>query len=324
VNASVVILTLNAGPRLRRVLDAIRGQRFDGTLEILVLDSGSTDGTLDVVQACDGAILHHVERFGHGRTRNQAARAARGEFVVYLTQDALPIGDQWLANLLAPFEDPRVAATFSRQVPYNDATPMERFFLSMRFPNRRIVRPEPRHHRLGLYSVFFSNVSAAIRRAVLLEHPFDETLIMSEDQQFARDVIAAGWRTVYEPTSVVRHSHRYTLWQVFTRYFDSLYSLVEIFDHSTGDVSIEGLRYTFKEFWHVLTTRPAWLPYLFIYDAFKAAGTLAGHLGHRLPIWVRRALSMHKYYWAELQHRASAPTGRPRQRDDSGRPKKAP
>ena len=299
VDVSVVILTLNAGPAFRRTLDGVRQQRFDGTTELLVLDSGSTDGTPELAARCDGVALHHTKNFGHGRTRNEAARLARGEFVVYLTQDAVPVGDRWLANLLAPFEDPRVAATFSRQIPYRNATPMERFFLAKRFPAVRIVRPVP--HRLALYTVFFSNVSSAIRQKMLLEHPFDETLIMSEDQQFARDVIAAGHRTVYEPASVVYHSHRYTLRQVFTRYFDSLYSLVEIFDDSTGNVSLEGLRYTFEEFWHVLTKHPGWLPYLLVYDAFKAAGTLAGHLGHRLPIPIRRALSLHKYYWADFR-----------------------
>ena len=303
MDVSVVILTLNAGPRFRQVLDALGRQRYDGTMEVLVLDSGSTDGTLELAARDGGVAVHHIKNFGHGRTRNEGARLARGEFVVYLTQDAIPLGERWLANLLAPFDDPKVAATFSHQVPYSNATPMERFFLSKRFPDVRIVRPESANHRLGVYTVFFSNVSSAIRRDVLLEYPFDETLIMSEDQQFARDVIAAGYRTVYEPAAVVRHSHRYSLWQVFTRYFDSLYSLVEIFDDSTGNVSVAGLDYTLQEFWHVLTRRPHWLPYLLIYDAFKAAGTLAGHLGHRLPIPVRRALSLHKYYWAGLKGR---------------------
>jgi rhamnosyltransferase len=300
-DVSIVILTLNAGPRFGRVLDAIDAQRFHGSVETLVLDSGSTDGTLELATRHDRVRLHAVGNFGHGRTRNEGARLATGRFVVYLTQDALPLGDRWLADLLAPFEDPKVAATYSRQVPYANATPMERFFLSKRFPDVRIVRPERRRHRLGLYMVFFSNVSSAIRRDVLLKHPFDDNLIMSEDQQFARDVIRAGWRTVYEPASVVRHSHRYTLWQVFTRYFDSLYSLEEIFDDSTGDVSLEGIKYTAEEFWHVLTRHPHWLAYLLFYDAFKAAGTLAGHLGHHLPVSVRRALSMHKNYWAEMR-----------------------
>ncbi|MBN1919068.1 MAG: glycosyltransferase [Verrucomicrobia bacterium] len=311
MDASIVILTLNAGTRFRRVLEAIDAQRFDGSVEVLVLDSGSTDGTLELAAAHNRVRVHSIANFGHGRTRNEGARLAAGEFIVYLTQDALPLGERWLANLLAPFDDPKVAATYSRQVPYADATPMERFFLSKRFPDVRVVRPEPTKHRLGLYTVFFSNVSSAIRRTILLEHPFDDDLIMSEDQQFARDVIAAGWRTVYEPASVVRHSHRYTLWQVFTRYFDSLYSLEEIFDDSTGNVSFEGIKYTLSELWHVLTHHLHWLPYLLFYDASKAAGTLAGHLGHHLPIRIRRALSMHKNYWhtsGEVEHEGTRRT----------------
>ena len=80
-----------------------------------------------------------------------------------------------------------------------------------------------------------SNVSAAARRDILLRFPFDEDLIMSEDQQFARDVMKAGYTVVYQPASVVLHSHRYSFVQAFQRYFDSVYSLIQIFKrHNLG------------------------------------------------------------------------------------------
>ena len=132
--------------------------------------------------------------------------------------------------LLIPFADPQVVASYSRQVPRADANPMERFFLERRFPPGAPVRRERRGDAtLTLEDVFFSNVCAAIRREALLRHPFDEGLIMSEDQQFSRDVIAAGHVVVYQPESVVIHSHDYSFATCFRRYFDSACSLKVIF-----------------------------------------------------------------------------------------------
>jgi len=107
---------------------------------------------------------------------------------------------------------------------------MERFFLQWRFPPGPPVRRERRGDApLTLEDVFFSNVCAAIRRDALLRHPFDEALIMSEDQQFSRNVIAAGHAVVYQPESAVIHSHDYSLSDCFRRYFDSSCSLKVIF-----------------------------------------------------------------------------------------------
>ena len=226
------------------------------------------------------------------------ARAAGGEFVVLLTQDALPRDDGWLAALLAPLDDPGVAAAYSRQIPRADAPPTERFFLNTRFPPgpavRRVKRgPAP----LTLEDVFFSNVSAVIRRALLLRFPFDETLIMSEDQQFARDLLEAGQAVVYQPESVVLHSHRYTLKTAFQRYFDSVYSLTVVFPrHGLGTSAGMGLRYVGRELAYILRRHPLYLPYYFLYTCAKTAGTLAAHYAEHLPRSVLKKISLHSYH----------------------------
>src|SRR5262249_26981169 len=120
VNAvSIVLLTKNGGSRLRTVLDAIRAQRFAGSIEIVAVDSGSNDGSQELLRQRADTVSHIDSReFNHGATRNFGVQRSRGELVVMLAQDAVPVGDGWLEALIEPLNrDSRVAGTFARQVP---------------------------------------------------------------------------------------------------------------------------------------------------------------------------------------------------------------
>ena len=298
---SVVIPTLNAAPFLPRLFEAIFEQEPTTPMEVVLVDSLSTDATRGIAASDPRVRVVPIPNFAHGRARNLGAREARGEIVVLLTQDALPADRRWLSALLAPFDDPHVVAAYSRQVPDPDANPMERFFLAKRFPAGPPARREKRGTApLQLEDVFFSNVSAAIRRETLLRHPFDEELIMSEDQQFSRDVIAAGHVVAYQPESVVRHSHNYSLPICFRRYFDSVYSLRLLFPrHGLGTTASMGASYLAEEVRHMVRNHPLSLPYYFLYNLAKIGGSLAAHVADRLPRRVVRAMSLHRYHWED-------------------------
>jgi len=298
-DVSVVIPVLNAASYLPALLEAIFSQRPAVPREVVLVDSMSRDRTREIAARHDGVRVLPIEDFTHGRARNLGAREALGEVVVLMTQDALPRDTTWLARLLEPLEDESVAATFSRQVPYDDASPMERFFLETRFPPGEPVRRQRSGDGpLSLEDVFFSNVSAALRRRHLLEFPFDEELIMSEDQQWARDVIRAGYATVYQPDSVVVHSHSYTLPTVLRRYFDSVYSLTVVFPrHGMGTSASMGGRYLAREVAHMLRNHPRALPYYLLYTLAKTSGTVLGHFAERMPRPAARRLSFHSYHW---------------------------
>lgn len=227
---SVVIPILNAAPHLEHLLAALQRQHPVSPGEIILADSGSTDDSLAIAARFAHTRSIPIAEFSHGRSRNLGARSAAGDIVVFLSQDALPRDSHWLEELLRPFSDPQTVAAYSRQVPWPDALFAEKFFLETRFPAAPPVRRKKTSNtELTLEDVFFSNVSSAIRRSILLRFPFDEMLIMSEDQQFSRDVLNAGYAVAYAPDSVVIHSHTYTLRDVFRRYFDSVYSLTQIF-----------------------------------------------------------------------------------------------
>lgn len=296
---SVVIPVLNAERHLPALLDALMAQEPAPPAEILILDSMSRDRTRELAARCPAVRIIPVAKFSHGGTRNLGIREARHELVALMTQDALPQGTRWLAELVRALEDPRVAAAYSRQVPYPDAHPMERYFLQTHFPEQAAVRDAGASGgELGLREVFFSNVSALLRRSLLLQFPFDETLIMSEDQQVSRDLMAAGHRVVYAPSSVVVHSHNYTLSVCFRRYFDSAYSLTCIFrQHDFGTCASMGGSYVLKEIAHMAGHHPLWIPYYVVYTGAKTAGYLMGHYARFLPRRVVRACSLHRYHW---------------------------
>ena len=213
--ATVVVPTLDPGPELGELLDRIGGQRAPGPFEVLVIDSGSRDGTLAVL--AERGIRHLViakEDFNHGLTRNLGVREAHGEIVAFLSQDALP-RPGWLAGLLAAFEDPAVAGAYSRQVPRPDASP----FAIDQLSHWPASSPEPRHQVMPprgafaamsleekLVTVCFDNVSSAVRRSVASALPFRD-LAFGEDRDWAYRALVAGHAIEYRPESVVVHSH---------------------------------------------------------------------------------------------------------------------
>jgi len=300
---SIVIPTLNAETYLPQLLTSFESQSTGPPEEVILVDSASDDRTVSVAESFSFVQIVSIKReaFTHGYARNVGVRKSSGEIVVFVSQDALPYDDQWLAHLTAPFEDPTVGGVYSRQIPYKEANPIETTFLNYWFP------PTPRHMEapenatdkgaIRFLDVFFSNVSSAARRDVALTHPFQEQIIMSEDQQFARDLVYAGLSIVYSPDSKIWHSHTYTLKQIFQRYFDSAYSLTSIFGHTMKESLQAGKGYLPHEFRTIFTRYPAWIPYYMMYFVTKGSAVFAGHHAKHMPRRIARLCSMHKRYW---------------------------
>ncbi len=293
---SIAIPTLNAESYLDKLLPILEATEAD---EIILVDSHSRDATVAVASRCPRVRCIPIDNFSHGRARNVGATACKSEFVIFLSQDALPTGTEWCTELLAPFTDPKVAMTYSRQIPYPDANPMEQFFLADRFPAGAPVRRElPPDRRMTVEDTFCSNVSSAIRRQALLDHPFEEELIMSEDQQLSRDLLQAGLAVVYTPASIVTHSHNYTLAVCLKRYFDSVLSLRELFtNHDLGTTTSMGLSYLLKETAFIVRNHHRWIPYYTLYTGAKVLGALLAHIGTHLPTPILRRVSLHAYHW---------------------------
>lgn len=206
--ASVVIRARNEGALIGRLLDGIRLQDFTD-VEILLVDSGSTDDTRAIAQAHGCRVVElEADRFTYGRALNLGCAAARGDTCVLVSAHCVPVNDQWLSRLLEPFRDPAVAASYGKQLPLAGTLPYEQrnLLTGFSFGSRRQTS-----------QFFFHNANAALRRRVWERTPFDETLPGLEDREWARRVVAGGWQIVYEPLAMVYHHHEETLGQVYAR-----------------------------------------------------------------------------------------------------------
>ena len=124
MDASIIILTKNAGESFGALLRCVFSQKFDGSFEVLVIDSGSVDDTLVVAQTFPTKITRiKPEEFHHGKTRNLGAELASGRILVYITQDALPLSNDWLKKLTDSFSEPNVAMVVGRQIPWQTTKP---------------------------------------------------------------------------------------------------------------------------------------------------------------------------------------------------------
>ena len=216
IGATICILTFNGDQFLEEVLAACRGQETSFGYEILVVDSGSSDATLEIVASHPDVRLHRIPNgeFGHGRTRNLAAELAAGNFLVFLTQDATPTDERWLSQLLAPFEtDDNVGGVFGRQRPRPGCGP------SGSQEVLQVFRAPP--------PGFFSNVCSAIRATTLDQIPF-RNVHYAEDQGFVADATAAGWRIAYASDAVVWHSHDLALGAYMRRMYDEAKGLQQL------------------------------------------------------------------------------------------------
>ncbi|MCC7406926.1 MAG: glycosyltransferase [Phycisphaeraceae bacterium] len=317
---SVVILANNEEQNLRRMLPVLARQKVSEPFEIVLIDSGSTDGTMQVARQF-GAQIYQIapDQFQHGRARNLGALRARGRFLVYLVADAVPADDHWLARMVEPLADPTIGGVFCRQMPPKGTIPTQAYALEHRYgpENRRhVLRPgEP----LTLSRVRISNVSASYRRQTVLEMPFAEHLIVCEDVAMGLALLRGGLDVLYRGDTAVYHAHNYSLRQIFRRYFDIGSSLRDLWAELPSQARDEGsrpLENPVRQFLAYAAGQASYLArhrrwgWFFIvpfYDAARLAGYVAGRCHHRLPRMLRRKCSLprHRMFWD--QSPAAAP-----------------
>jgi len=233
---TVAIPVRDGGPLLEETLAAVRAQKLDRPLELLVADSGSRDGSREVALA-HGAQLIDIDpgQFSHGGTRNLLAGRAAGTHVAFLTQDAVPADELWLSRLLSGFElADDVALVFGPYRPRPGAShPVRRelseWFGSMAPAGRPCIDragPEGSGPELGRRS-FFTDANGCMTKAAWGRVPF-RAAPYAEDQLLARDMLAAGYAKVYHPDAAVIHSHDYGPLALFRRAFDEGRGLREV------------------------------------------------------------------------------------------------
>ena len=294
---TVALPVLDGGTLLGDVLAAVNSQQVDRQVELLVIDSGSTDGSQALARR-HGARVVEIPRseFGHGRTRNRLMELSTGDHVAFLTQDSQPAHERWLAALLHGFElDPDVALVTGPYLPRRDASPMVRRELREYF--RTFGGPRLDRGPAGAGPrAFFSSANGAGARWAWERIPF-RPVPYAEDQQLAREMLAAGMAKAYLPDAAVVHSHEHPPLRALGRYFDDFRALAEVHGHR------EPLspRYIAARVRNDVTADRAFMrregveaPVLrcLMHHTARALGRSLGSNADRLPAWLRRSISL--------------------------------
>jgi len=301
MNVHVYIPTLNGGERFLDVLKALANQTLPVQKHV-VIDSGSTDGTIAAAEAAGFEVMGLGGRgFDHGGTRQSAIEAyPAADIYVFLTQDAIPADASALANLMGAFDDSRIGMAYGRQLPHLGATVMESHARLFNYPAETQVRGLDDAGRYGIKTISCSNSFAAYRRIAFdAVGGFPSGTIMGEDVIVAGKLLLAGWKMAYAGDACVYHSHDYSIREEFERYFDIGVFHSDnrwIFD-SFGRADGEGLRYALSEIRYVGRRNPLLLPKVGCSFAAKWLGYKLGLIHRGLPRRLRKAFSMYKGYW---------------------------
>jgi len=305
MKTSVIILVKNEAANIGDCLERVMGQQLTGDLEVIVIDSGSTDGTLDIVKGFDVQLTEIPAReFQHGRTRNLGASLATGDVLAFLTADALPLSSKWLANLTEPlFSNQGIGATYGRQIPKDDASYKTKAALAKIYPEEALVKRIGDVPKLGMRAYHMTNVTSAYLRKVWEEIPFPENLIACEDVGIARAILEKGYAIAYVPTATVKHSHNYGLKLTFQRYFDigSAYQRMGLFEskgHKGLGIIKTGMQHAaaeakdaYSEGGIVMCLSSTAL------NTVKYIGFALGRLETTIPKPIKKQLSLYSGFW---------------------------
>lgn len=209
VETSIIIRTFNEGKHIARLLEGILAQDYKDW-EILIVDSGSTDDTLDIVRRYSIKIINvRKEDFSFGYSLNVGCRNAAGEYIVFVSAHTYPANNRWLGNIVRPFEDPKIGMVYGRQIG-NDVTKVSEA--------KDMLHNFGEKSRILVEESFGNNANAAIRKSLWIETPYDEKLPGIEDIDWAHRIQEKSYYIYYRADAVIYHIHDETYRQIYNRF----------------------------------------------------------------------------------------------------------
>ena len=300
IKISVIIPTYNAENYLPELLERLKVQTIN--FELLIIDSTSSDKTLEIAQHyTDHIIIIPQKEFDHGGTRTRAAKAAAGDIVVFLTQDALPADKYAIEKIVNVFKDPKIGAAYGRQIPYPETTLFGKHLRAFNYPAVSHIRNLRDRGKYGIKTVFLSDSFAAYRREALEKIDWiKDGLISSEDSYAGAKLLLAGYDLAYVAEAKVFHSHSYSPIEEFKRYFDIgvFYGREKWLLDKFGRAEGEGGRYVKSELNYLFQNRAYFkIPEFFLRNGMKYLGYKLGQNYQLIPQGLITKISMHPLWW---------------------------
>ncbi len=288
---SIVFRSLNEEKWFSEALSACKRQVIDGyDVEIVLVDSGSTDRTIEIAEAHDCRIVHIAKAdFTFGRSLNYGCEAATGDFLVFISAHCVPAHEKWLANLIAPLADNRADYVYGRQVGHDVTRYSERQVFAQYFPE---------HDKIPQADFFINNANAAIRKDLWARYRFDEAVTGLEDMVLGKSVMKDGARIGYVADAPVFHIHEESFAQIRRRYYREALTLREIMPEvhfHIGDFVRFFVAGVFHDFSEASAARRFWTaaPEIVMFRLMQYWGTYLGHNEHRI---LSRAQKESYYY----------------------------
>ncbi len=303
----VIIPVYRPDEKLERLIEKLKIQTMKPAhilfLQTMVGDS-EDERVEEILKRAENMKIIPVDKdeFDHGGTRNQGASLSEAEYMLFMTQDAVPEDEYLIENMYRHItSEEKIATAYARQTPGEAAGVIESYTRMFNYPEESSVKSSDDLKRLGIKTYFCSNACAMYKKSVYEElGGFVTETIFNEDMIFASRVIGAGYKIAYAADARVVHSHKYTYREQLTRNFDlgvSQRQYREIFESIKSES--EGIRLIKDTIRHLVRCGKWYLiPDLIFQSGFKFIGYRLGLRYEKLPGWLVKKLSMNKRYWS--------------------------
>lgn len=298
----VIIPVYNPDEKFYLLLDMLKKQRLE-SMHVLLIDSGLNHKYKKYVENNHLFTIMQIPscEFNHGGTRQLGMDMyPDNDLYVFLTQDAVLVDEKSLEYLIACFNDPSVGCAYGRQLPHHNASFFSRIARLNNYGEESYIRSIEDRKKYGVKTCFISNSFAAYSKEAMLDvKGFPTNTILSEDMCVAAKMLENGWKIAYNADAQVYHSHNYSIWQEFKRYFDIgvFHAREKWIRDDFGQAEGEGVRFIISELKEIIKSNPIFLFEMFFRDGMKLLGYRLGLYESILPLKFKRKISMNKKYW---------------------------
>ncbi len=304
MKADVIIPVYKPDREFIRLLRMLEKQTFPVS-RILIMNTEAEGYPLPLQSLPENAEVYPLkpEDFDHGMTRNRGAALSDAEYVLFMTQDAIPADEFLVEHLVRMLEsDEQIAAAYARQLPKEGCKEVEAIARAFNYPETSSVRSSADFKALGIKALFLSDVCCMYRKSIFDSlGGFIDRTIFNEDMIYAFHAMKAGFKTGYAADACVYHSHNYTGMQQFHRNFDMAVSQEdhpEVFREFDSTTAGTGKKLVLASAKALLKAgKVLQIPYLVYYSGMKYAGFFLGRRYHKLKRSFVLKCTMNKNYW---------------------------